>query len=59
MVMERQQTKLNVQDYFGWTLWLVGFLTEVIADHQKSVFRSDPANENKFITTGANSFLIS
>lgn len=39
-------------DYLGWALWAVGFLCEAIADAQKMVFRADPANHDKFITTG-------
>ena len=36
----------------GFALWLVGFAIEVIADGQKSKFRKDPANTDRFITTG-------
>lgn len=36
----------------GAALWLIGFLIEVIADKQKSAFRNDPANLNKFIQHG-------
>jgi steroid 5-alpha reductase family enzyme len=36
----------------GLLVWLFGFGTEVIADWQKSRFRSDPANKGKFIHTG-------
>lgn len=36
----------------GTGLWLIGFLIEVIADKQKSAFRNDPANRNKFIHHG-------
>lgn len=39
-------------DYFGWVLWAVGFTIEVLADHQKTVFRDDPSNKEKFICTG-------
>jgi steroid 5-alpha reductase family enzyme len=38
--------------YVGATMWVLGFAIEVIADNQKSTFKADPANENKFITTG-------
>ena len=31
----------------GYGLWLTGFLLEVIADMQKSIFKADPANEVK------------
>ena len=38
--------------WIGLALWIAGFAIEVIADHQKTVFRNDPANTNRFITTG-------
>ena len=38
--------------YIGAILFIVGLSIEVIADNQKSVFRSVEANKNKFITTG-------
>jgi steroid 5-alpha reductase family enzyme len=51
-VMEKRQMKLGAQDYLGWTLWIIGFATEVIADHQKGQFRADPLNKETFIKTG-------
>ncbi len=36
----------------GLALWVCGFGMEVTADGQKSKFRSDPANKDRFITTG-------
>lgn len=36
----------------GALLWIVGFAIEVVADTQKSRFRQDPSNKEKFITTG-------
>ncbi len=36
----------------GLLIWLVGFAIEVIADRQKSAFKSKPENEGKFITSG-------
>lgn len=36
----------------GMTIWLVGFAIEVTADRQKRAFRADPANRDRFITTG-------
>lgn len=38
--------------WVGAAIWVVGFAFEVIADSQKSAFKSDPANDGKFITTG-------
>ena len=39
-------------ELFGLIIWLLGFIIESVADHQKSVFRSDDSNRNKFIKTG-------
>jgi len=42
-------------EWIGWVglaMWLLGFTIEVIADHQKYVFRADPANADQFITSG-------
>jgi steroid 5-alpha reductase family enzyme len=36
----------------GTAIWIAGFATEAIADRQKAVFRADPANRDRFITTG-------
>jgi len=52
MIMEKSQGKVTIQEYLGWTMWTVGFLIEVIADYQKDQFRRDPANKDKFISTG-------
>ncbi|XP_050703414.1 uncharacterized protein LOC126988992 [Eriocheir sinensis] len=47
-----RQPPLGMRDYAGWSLWAVGFLVEVVADYQKTVFRRDAANEGKFISSG-------
>lgn len=49
---KKDNEPVNNQDQLGWGLWVVGFLIEVIADHQKTQFRKDPANAGKFITSG-------
>ena len=36
----------------GAVVWVVGFTIEVLADAQKSRFRSDPANKGRFMNTG-------
>lgn len=36
----------------GFALWLAGFALEVVADRQKSAFRRDPANAERFIRSG-------
>ena len=43
---------VNALFYFGLGLFVLGFSTEILADNQKSKFRSFPENRNKFITTG-------
>lgn len=36
----------------GTVVWLIGFVIEVMADNQKTRFKADPANKDKFIQTG-------
>lgn len=36
----------------GGLAWLAGMVIEVVADAQKSAFRRDPENRDRFITTG-------
>jgi steroid 5-alpha reductase family enzyme len=43
---------VNALFYFGLGLFVLGFSTEIVADNQKSKFRSFPENRYKFITTG-------
>lgn len=43
---------LGIFALVGFLVWLVGFGIEVIADRQKSMFRADPANADKFINVG-------
>ncbi|GFR92293.1 steroid reductase [Elysia marginata] len=49
---KKDNRPVNREDQLGWGLWILGFLIEVIADHQKTQFRKDPANAEKFITSG-------
>ena len=48
------QTRVPIDSFFilGALLWIAGFTIEVVADRQKTAFRKDPANAEKFITTG-------
>jgi len=36
----------------GFAVWSMGMLIEIVADRQKSRFKSDPGNEGKFINVG-------
>ena len=38
--------------YIGLLIFILGFIIEVVADHQKTVFRKDLNNKDKFISTG-------
>ena len=44
--------ELGLFALIGFLIWMVGFSIEVIADQQKSHFRSKPENKGKFIQTG-------
>ena len=41
--------QVNSLLYVGLAFFLIGFLIEVVADSQKSKFRSNPENKNKFV----------
>jgi steroid 5-alpha reductase family enzyme len=43
---------LGIFALIGFLVWLFGFGIEVIADRQKSQFKADPENKEKFINTG-------
>ena len=43
---------LNLITYIGIGLFFLGFFIEVIADQQKTAFRSISENKNRFITSG-------
>ncbi|CAD5121890.1 DgyrCDS10349 [Dimorphilus gyrociliatus] len=39
-------------DIAGFVMFIFGFVFESLADYQKTVFRNDPRNKNKFINVG-------
>lgn len=43
---------LDVYAYAGLTVWVVGFVIEVIADRQKSTFNAQAENHGKFVNIG-------
>jgi len=47
-----QRKEIGVVAMVGLIIWLIGFAIEVIADNQKTQFRKDPANKEKFIQSG-------
>ena len=44
--------EINSYFYIGIIVFIIGFTTEIIADNQKSKFRKDPNNMDKFISSG-------
>ena len=44
--------EINSYFYSGIVVFIIGFTTEIIADNQKSKFRKDPNNRDKFISSG-------
>ena len=43
---------INNYFYCGLAVFLIGFILEIIADTQKTKFRSNPKNKDKFINSG-------
>jgi steroid 5-alpha reductase family enzyme len=54
LLITAREDKLPISfvDYVAITLWALGFLIEVIADHQKYSFRNEPNNRHQYITSG-------
>ena len=48
----RESSSLNLLNFLGIFIFIFGFSIEIISDHQKSIFRNDLSNKNKFISTG-------
>ena len=46
------QVEFGILGYVGLSLWVFGFIFEVIADHQKTKFKANPNNEGRFINEG-------
>lgn len=45
-------SELNLLDYIGVILWLIGFAFEAGGDYQLARFKKDPANKGKVLSTG-------
>ena len=46
------QQPFGASGILGIGLWLAGFSLEVVADRQKTVFRANPDNQGRFISSG-------
>ena len=51
-ILSAEQAAVGAIYVIGSVMWAIGFITEVIADQQKSRFRADPANAGRFINIG-------
>ncbi len=51
-ITSAKQLPMDGLAYVGALIWAIGFGVEILADHQKTVFRKDPANAEKFISSG-------
>lgn len=52
VALETHANTLNLIDYIGLFVWAVGFVFEAVGDWQLTVFKRDPANKGKLLTTG-------
>lgn len=52
MITSERKVDFGVIGMIGLATWIAGFSIEVIADQQKSNFKSDPDNKGRFINTG-------
>ena len=51
-ITSESKIALDIFAVVGTLIWIFGFSIEVIADQQKTNFKDDPANKDKFITVG-------
>jgi steroid 5-alpha reductase family enzyme len=52
LLMSKYDAPITQLSMLGLFIWIFGILTEGIADFQKSKFKADPANKDKWIATG-------
>ena len=51
-ITSESKMALDIFAIVGTLIWIFGFSIEVIADQQKTNFKDDPANKDKFINVG-------
>jgi len=52
LVNANPQPGLNILDYLGLAVWIIGFYFESVSDKQMAEFKKDPANKGHIIKTG-------
>lgn len=51
-ITSERQIPLGLGGYIGGAIWCLGFLFEAVADRQKSAFKANGQNKDRFIATG-------
>jgi len=51
-ITSAKREPIGILAIVGVSIWLAGFLFEAVADHQKSTFKKNPDNREKFIKSG-------
>ena len=51
-IASERSVPIGLLAWLGLVLWVTGFVIEVVSDQQKSMFRSQPENRDKFMNTG-------
>ena len=49
---ETSKKNMNFVSIIGWVVFLFGLVFETVADYQKTMFRNDPSNKGRFISSG-------
>jgi len=52
VITSKQTVPLGIYAWIGLAVWVFGFAIEVVADYQKRLFKYDPKNKGRFISTG-------
>ncbi|MCJ7695828.1 MAG: DUF1295 domain-containing protein [Anaerolineaceae bacterium] len=52
MQLSATPSKMNIFNYFGIVLWVIGFIFEFFGDLQLAMFRNKPSNKGKLLNTG-------
>ncbi len=52
VAIKTHSNALNLIDYIGLLVWFIGFVFEAVGDWQLTVFKRDPLNKGKLLTTG-------
>lgn len=51
-IQSKFPVKTTLFDILGAVLWFIGFFFETIGDYQLAVFKSNPSNKGKLLTSG-------